>query len=140
MWLIHLHCLKNIQLIEELSKEYSKVVVPQIVMDELDNIKDRNTNGLAPKAWQLIRSIGSNENVIIRDYTGEEDDINNDGKIVDIAVKASEEFNCPVDIITYDAGFAARLSGTHEGVNALFLEEYMITKQDLTDIDSIKKN
>lgn len=131
--------LKNIQLIEELSKEYSKVVVPQTVIDELDNIKDRNTNGLAPKAWQLIRSIGSNENVIIRDYTGKEDDINNDGKIVDIAVKASEEFNCPVDIITYDAGFAARLSGTHEGVNALFLEEYMITKQDLTDIDSIKK-
>lgn len=131
--------LKNIQLIEELSKEYSKVVVPQTVMDELDDIKDRNINNLAAKAWQLIRSIGSNENVIIRDYSGNDSKKNNDGKIVDIAVKVSVEFNCPVDIITYDAGFAARLSGKYAGVEALFLEEYMITKQDLIDIDSLKK-
>ena len=32
------------------------------------------------------------------------------------------------DIITYDAGFAARLSG-HATVKALYLEEYMVTKR-----------
>ena len=33
--------LKNSQLIDELNKEYSKVVIPKVVVDELDNIKNR---------------------------------------------------------------------------------------------------
>jgi len=131
--------LKNIQLIDELSKEYSKVIVPQIVINELDNVKDHSTNDLASKAWQILRSIGSGENVITREYVGDDEQCNNDSKIVDIAIRVSEEFNCPVDIITYDTGFSARLSGNHEGVEALFLENYMATKQNLLDIDSLNK-
>lgn len=46
--------------------------------------------------------------------------MNNDGRILEIAKKASEEFNCPVDIITYDTGFAARLKGTGTAVRSLF--------------------
>jgi transcriptional regulator with XRE-family HTH domain len=129
--------LKNVQLIDELSREYSRVVVPQIVIDELDNIKDHNTNGLAPKAWQILKSIGDNPNVITMDYTGD-DDGNNDSKIVEVARKAAEEFNCQVDVITNDAGFAARLSGD-ETVRSLYLENYYVTKQDLMDVDSLKK-
>ena len=131
--------LKKIQLIEDLSKEYSTVIVPQVVIDELDNIKDQNTKGLAAKAWQILRSISANTNVIVRDYMGEDTGLNNDGKILDIAKKASEEFNCPVDIITYDTGFAARLSGTDTAVSALFLEEYIATRQNLLDIGTLKK-
>ena len=130
--------LKNVQLIDELSREYSRVIVPNIVVDELDNITDRNTNNLAAKAWQILKSIGGNPNVITRDYTGDADEGNNDSKIVAVAEAAAEEFNCEVDIITYDAGFAARLSGK-EGINALYLETYIVTKQNLVDIDSIKK-
>lgn len=130
--------LKKVQLIEDLSKEYSTVIIPQIVIDELDNIKDKNTKGLAAKAWQILRSISANANVITRDYSGEEG-VNNDSKILDIAKKASEEFNCPIDIITYDTGFAARLSGTDTAVRALFLEEYIATKQNLLDIETLKK-
>ena len=130
--------LKNIQLIDELSKEYSRVVVPQIVIDELDNIKDRNINGLASKAWQILKSIGDNPNVITMDFEGEEDDGNNDSKIVAVARNAAEKFNCQVDVITNDAGFAARLSGD-ETVRSLYLENYFVTKQDLMDVDSLKK-
>lgn len=130
--------LKNVQLIDELSREYSRVIVPNIVVEELDNIKDKNTNNLAPKAWQILKSIGGNSNVITRDFVGEIDDGNNDSKIVAVAKAAAEEFNCQVDIITYDAGFAARLSG-NDGINALYLETYIVTKQNLVDVDSIKK-
>ena len=42
--------LKNVQLIDELSKEYSRVIVPKIVVDELDHMKDSKKNGLAAKA------------------------------------------------------------------------------------------
>lgn len=130
--------LKNVQLIDELSKEYSRVVVPKVVVDELDNIKDRNTNGLATKAWQILKSIGYNSNVITRDYRGEDTDCNNDSKIIDVAEKAAAEFNCKVDVITYDAGFDARLSG-NETVRSLYLENYLVTKQNLMDIDTLKK-
>lgn len=130
--------LKNTQLIDELSKEYSRVIVPTIVIDELDNIKDHNINGLAAKAWQILRSISTNGNVITKDYEGDNNDENNDSKIIAIARAASAEYNCEVDIITYDTGFAARLSGD-DTVRALFLEEYIATKQSLTDMNSIKK-
>ena len=77
--------LKNVQLIDELSREYSRVIVPNIVVDELDNIKDRNTNNLAAKAWQILKSIGGNPNVITRDYTGDADEGHNDSKKVAVA-------------------------------------------------------
>lgn len=130
--------LKNVQLIDELSKEYSWVVVPQIVIDELDNIKDRKANHLAAKAWQILKSIGDNPNVITRVFDGEDNNGNNDSKIVAVARKAAEEFHSQVDIITNDAGFAARLSGD-ETVKSLYLENYFVTKQDLTDVVSLKK-
>ena len=129
--------LKNIQLIDELSKEYSHVIVPRIVIDELDNIKDHNVHGLAPKAWQILRSIGSNSNIETRECRDEHHDDNNDARIISVARAAAEEFNCEVDVITYDAGFAARLSGD-EIVHSLFLEEYFITKQALADMNAIK--
>lgn len=130
--------LKNPQLIDELSKEYSRVIVPKVVVDELDNIKDNNTHGLATKAWQILKSIGTSKNVITRDYTGDSLDDNNDCKIIYIAEKAASEFSCEVDIITYDAGFSARLRG-HKTVKSLFLEEYIATKQNLIDINNLKK-
>ena len=130
--------LKNIQLIDELSKEYSKVVVPRIVIDELDNIKDHSPQTLASRAWQILRSIGSNQNVITMEYSGDDSEANNDSKIIAVAEDVMEQFHCSVDIITYDTGFAARLSGK-EAIQALFLENYMATKQNLSDIDSLKK-
>ncbi len=177
--------LKNSQLIDELSREYSRVIVPDIVVEELDSIKDHNKK-LAKKAWQILKSIGSGSNVTTGNPAGERkagsydgqavkvaqgagrnppgkgrtgnpdgQDVkaaegagrnppgkgrpgNPDAQIVKVAEKAAEEFHCQVDIITYDAGFAARLSG-HATVKALYLEEYMVTKQNLMDIQSLKK-
>ena len=177
--------LKNIQLIDELSREYSRVIVPDMVVEELDFIKDHNPK-LAKKAWQILKSIGSGSNVTTGNPAGERkagsydgqavkvaqgagrnppgkgrtgnpdgQDVkaaegagrnppgkgrpgNPDAQIVKVAEKAAEEFHCQVDIITYDAGFAARLSG-HATVRALYLEEYMVTKQNLMDIQSLKK-
>ena len=130
--------LKNPQLIEELAKEYSHVVVPSIVIDELDNIKDHHRDSsLRARAWQIISSVGKTANAITRDYTGDASEDNNDCKIIAVARAAAEEFSCSVDIITYDAGFAARLSGD-DVVHSLFLEEYFITKQNLVNMNAIK--
>lgn len=136
--------LKNDQLIDELSEEYSHVIVPDIVVNELDSIKDHNTNGLAAKAWRILQCMTNNAqekggNVISRSYVGNDEDINNDQKIIQVAMAASNEFNCEVDIITYDTGFSARLSGGDGSVKALFLLDYLATKQKLTDMHTIKK-
>ena len=130
--------LKNPQLIDELCKEYSQVIIPKIVIDELDRIKNRNANGLASKAWQLLKSIGGNTNVITMDYIEKNAGSNNDCKIISVAEQAAKKYSCEADLITYDAGFAARLRG-HATVRALFLEEYMLTKQNLVNIDGLKK-
>lgn len=72
------------------------------------------------------------------EYSGDDSEANNDSKIIAVAEDVMEQFHCSVDIITYDTGFAARLSGK-ETIQALFLENYMATKQNLSDIDSLKK-
>lgn len=130
--------LKNPQLVDELIQEYSHVVIPETVVNELDAIKDHNNNGLAPKAWQILKSIGTSNDEVLAIRVAKGSDGNNDCKIIRVAEQAAEEFNCKVDLITYDAGFAARLNG-HATVRALFLEEYMLTKQNLIDIDSLRK-
>jgi len=130
--------LKNTQLIDELNKEYSKVVIPKIVIDELDNIKNKNSGTLGRKAWEIIRSIGYEDRTIQMDYTGDNPDDNNDCKIIYIAKEAATTYNCKVDIITEDADYSAYLKGDNS-VSALHLREYMFTKQDLVNMTSLIK-
>ena len=136
--------LKNIQLIDELCKEYSRVIVPKIVVEELDNIKDHNINGLAAKAWQIMNRIGSAYNIITDEYDIDRSIGNNDAIIIEVAKRASEEYNCVVDIISNDAGFAAKLKKYNDGeesgnVKALYIEDYYATKQSLVNMDTLHK-
>lgn len=64
--------LKNSQLIDELNKEYSKVVIPKVVVDELDNIKNKNSGSLGRKAWEVIRGISYGSRTILMEYNGDE--------------------------------------------------------------------
>ncbi len=131
--------LKNPQLIDELNKEYSKVVIPKIVVDELDHIKDRgDSTSMRKKAWEIIRGIGYNDRTISMSYIGEDKTVNNDCKIISIAHEVVKQYGCNVDIITDDADYSAYLKGD-ESVKALHLREYMFTKQDLVDMTTLAK-
>lgn len=130
--------LNNTQLIAELSKEYSKVVIPKIVIDELDNIKNRNSGSRGKKAWEIIKEIGSNTITIQREYTGDVAEKNNDCKIIYIAREVSNEFGCEVDIITNDADYSAYLKGD-KTVRALHLKEYRATKQNIFNLIKIEE-
>ena len=76
--------LKNSQLIDELSREYSRVIVPDMVVEELDFIKDHNKK-LAKKAWQILKSIGSGSNVTTGNPAGERKAGSYDGQAVKVA-------------------------------------------------------
>ena len=130
--------LNNPQIIDELNKEYSKVVIPKVVIDELDNIKNHNAGSLGRRAWEIIRSIGTNTKTLQREYTGDPNEKNNDCRIIHIAREVSDEFGCEVDIITNDADYSAYLKGA-EAIRALHLREYLATKQELVSMTHIKE-
>lgn len=130
--------LKNSQLIDELNKEYSKVIIPKIVVDELDAIKNKNSGPLGRKAWEVLRGISYGGRTILMDYTGSSLDENEDCKIIYIAQEASEKYHCKVDIITEDTNYSAYLKG-NEGVTAIHLREYMVTKQALINMTKLSK-
>ncbi len=128
---------KNPQLIDQLNEEYSKVIIPKVVVDELDNIKNRSTNTtLAKKAWEIIRGIGYGDKTILVDYSGPQEE-NNDCKIIYIAREASTKYSAKVDIITEDTDYSAYLKGD-ENITALHLKEYMKQKQTLLNMDRME--
>ena len=130
--------LRNSQLFDELNTEYYKVVIPKVVVDELDNIKNRNTNTtLAKKAWEIIRGIGYGEKTLLVEYKGPSEE-NNDWKIISIARDVSSEYLAQVDIITDDTDYSAYLKGD-ENVSALHLKDYMKKKQTLLNMDNMDK-
>jgi len=132
--------LKHTQLIDELSKEYSKVIIPKIVIDELDNIKNnysqKYTRGLSRRAWEVIREIGTGQKTISVDYAGEDLEENEDCKIIYIARQMSDQYHCNVDIITEDADYSAYLKGD-DVVSAIHLREYMATKQGVINMERL---
>ena len=128
--------LRNPQLIDELNKEYSKVIIPKIVVDELDRIKNRTSGPLGQKAWEVLRGISYGPRTILRLYDGDPAEDNDDCRIIYIAHAASKEFHCRVEIITEDTDYSAYLKGD-ESVSALHLREYMVTKQALTNMSKL---
>ena len=126
--------LRNVQLIDELNDEYSVVVIPKVVVDELTGLKGRS-NYLGTRAWEVISGISYGERTVLREYHGDNPSENNDCKIIAIARAASDEFHCSVDIITDDKDYSAYLK-SDEAVRALHIREYMATKQ--SSINMIK--
>lgn len=115
--------LRNPQLIDELNEEYVKVIIPNIVVGELNAIKDRKKKGnLSTKAWEIIRGISCGEYVSCRDYSGEEG-ITNDCKIIKVAEEVCEEYSSNVEIITEDTDYSAYLKG-HSTITVISLKEY----------------
>ena len=130
--------LRNPQLIDELNKEYSRVIIPKVVVDELDNIKNKNSGPLGRKAWEVIRGISYGNRTILMDYTGDPSEDNADCRIISIAQDASDKYHCNVEIITEDTDYSAYLKG-HESVSAIHLREYMATKQELLNMTKLSR-
>ncbi len=127
--------LKNTQLVDELGEEYNIVVIPDIVIRELDGIKNSGSRALAARAWEIIRGIGYGKRVIKMEYNGD-NSIEKDERIISVARGAAVKYGCEVQIITDDADYTAFLKGD-ETVTALHLREYMITKQNLINMKGL---
>lgn len=131
--------LKNIQLIDELNEEYDKVIIPKVVVNELNRIKDSKSS-LCKKAWEVLRGISYGDKIVSMEYTGKNKNIKNDEKIIYIANEASKKYHTKVDIITDDIDYSVYLKN-NESIAALHLCKYIATKQPIIDtgrLDNIK--
>lgn len=118
-------------LLGELREEYSYVVVPSFVIDELKSIKNNNPNDYGLRALDLLNKI---QRYNIKSYPVPD---MSEQSIIEMANALSEELSNEVDIITADDAFALNIKGTikeDSKYNILFLEEYAATKQELINM------
>ena len=118
-------------LLGELLEEYSYVIVPSFVIDELKSIKNNNPNDYGLRALDLLNKI---QRYDIKSYPVPD---MSEQSIIEMANALSEELSNEVDIITADDAFALNIKGTikeNSKYNILFLEEYAATKQELINM------
>lgn len=61
-------------------------MIPDVVIRELDGIKNSNAGALGKKAWEIIRGIGYGDRVIRMEYDGDKS-IEKDEQIIAVAKK-----------------------------------------------------
>lgn len=130
---------KRPDLLGELCEEYSCVVVPGFVIDELKYKKNNNLNDTGVLALDLLTKIQRNEKIHIKSYSIP---TTNETMIVDIAIAVSEEYCCDVDIITNDVDTALIIKGhitESSPFNLLFMEEYAAIKQGLVNMNVLNE-
>lgn len=124
-------------ILDELCEEYSYVVVPSFVVDDLGNIENENPNEFGSMASKLLRDIFEDERIYTRSYSIPTE---SEVMIVDIANAISNEFGCFVDIITYDYKTALHVGGCVKEDSAfqlLYLSDYVAAKQSLVNMSML---
>lgn len=81
--------IKNSQLVDELGEEYNIVVIPDIVIKELDGIKTQTLGHLEKKRGRIIRGFGYGDRVIRMEYDGDKS-IERDEQIIAVAKKKQQ--------------------------------------------------
>ena len=128
---------KRPDLLGELNEEYSSIIVPGFVIDELKHIKDNNPDDYGSRALDLLNKIQRNDRIHTKNYSIPS---TSELVIIDIANAISEEFSCQVDIITNDVSLALKIKGSIKEdsvIQLVFLEEYAATKQHLINMSAL---
>jgi len=121
--------LKKPNIIQELEKDFYKVIILDVVIKELDNIKDKRKNN---DAWLAMMSIAKAENadIILKENNKK---IKNDEKIINEAEKISENYGAKVYILHDDIGFTLRYD------NSITLGEYMTKKYGIINLAGLEE-
>lgn len=126
--------LSNPQILEELNNVSRCVIIPDIVITELTNIKRRDDKTLGNKAWLALTSISNTKVAKIINYNGLEQSLTNDQKIIEVAKQAANDFNCNVNIISNDIDYKAYLKDNQK-ISVITLANYVATIQELPNME-----
>ena len=130
--------LSNPQILEELNNVSRCVIIPDIVITELTNIKRRDDKTLGNKAWLALTSISNTKAAKIINYNGLEQSLTNDQKIIEVAKQAANDFNCNVNIISNDIDHKAYLKDNQK-ISVITLANYVATIQELPNMEILDK-
>lgn len=127
---------------EELLIRFDEVIIPDVVISELNNLKDRGKDGVKQNAWLImagiekIRSAGQDNLIIGKNIKS---DGNNDEKIADIAIrKAKANPSADVYLLSDDIYFQF-LASHAKNVISITPKNYLLQFSDThQDIDLFK--
>lgn len=125
--------LKNRRLLSLLLHDFDTVIIPDIVLDELDHQKDRGKNQKA--AWQVMMTIEDyrsrySDRIIIAGIPNRRA-AKNDSAIIETAKAMDDKLNKKVYLIHDDIGMTLRYD------NGLLLRDYIAKRTENTDYESL---
>ncbi|WP_312266914.1 ankyrin repeat domain-containing protein [Neisseria sp.] len=135
--------LKRPSFIEELLKRFDEVIIPDIVISELNYQKDKGKDGVKQNAWlvmagiEKIRAAGQDNLIIGKNI---KNDGNNDEKIADIAIrKAKANPSADIYLLSDDIYFQFLASHT-KNIIPITPKNYLLQFIDgqLQNIDLVK--
>lgn len=134
--------IKRPSFVEELLTQFDEVIIPDVVISELNHLKDRNKDSVKQSAWlamasiEKIQSAGQNNLIIGKNI---KTDGNNDEKIADIGIrKAKANPNANIYLLSDDIYFQFLASHT-KNVIPITPKNYLLQfNNNQQDIDLVK--
>lgn len=122
--------LKNSNLLSALIEDFDQVIIPQVILDELNYQKDQKKNNNAWLVMQRIDALKSHEKLIL-DHSNFTSGINNDHKICEYAKNYSSNHKKITVYIIHDGiGFSLNYE------NAILLRDYLGERTSISDRNS----
>lgn len=127
--------MKNSELIYKALNKYDEVIIPDIVITELNNIKDKRNkkHSKSNTAWKTMRQINDLKNeeklkINIKSPISKENDL----RIIELAKEIKNKENCEVYIIHDDIGFSTRYE------RSILLRDFIAEKSDISNYDALE--
>lgn len=134
--------LKRPSFIEELLTKFDEVIIPDVVISELNYQKDKGNDGVKQNAWlvmaglEKVRKIGGN-NLVISEAV--KVDGNNDEKIADVAIRKAKANPISDVYILSDDIYFQFLTSNIKNVIPITPKNYLFQFNEISqDIDLIK--
>lgn len=137
--------IKRPSFIEELLERFDEVIIPEIVISELNYQKDKGKYGVKQSAWLIMSSIekmqsAKRDNLVIAKNTKTEG--NNDEKIADIAIRKAKSYpSADVYLLSDDIYFQFLALDTKNVISITpknYLLQFGNAQQDFDIVKSIE--
>jgi transcriptional regulator with XRE-family HTH domain len=121
--------LKRPKIIEELIEKFDEIIVPQIVINELNNLKDNGKPFLKRNAALIMNYINNikdkNKNLFVKSFSGKSEILKNDEQIAKIALERAEKnFADKVYVFSNDIWFHFLVKEKRTNLFLLTFENY----------------
>ena len=128
--------MKNSELIYKALNKYDEVIIPDVVINELNKHKDnrnkKNKYAKSNTAWKALRQLNDLKDKIQLNVKSPEEK-ENDLKIIKLARKIEEKDNCEVYIIHDDIGFSTRYEKN------ILLRDFIADELDINNFKSLEE-